>query len=143
MANYRTRISSSWSPTDLLTYMARFSNAASWDPGVSGAEELQPGPPAVGSTYRLQVVSLGRSIALDYRIIELDEGRRVVLQAENTWLRSTDVIEVASAPDGGSTLSYDASLTLRGPLSVLSPVLQRPLNRLGEQAAVGLRAAVA
>jgi hypothetical protein len=143
MANYRTGIPSSWAPATLFTYMARFSNAAAWDPSVTEAEELQPGPPALGSAYRLKVKSFGRSIPLDYRIIEFDENRRVVLRAENALLRSTDVIEVAPAPEGRSTLTYDATLTLKGPWSMFSPALQRPFRRLGDRAAAGLRAALA
>jgi hypothetical protein len=143
MATYRTRIESSREPAALFTYMARFSNAAAWDPSVTEAEELQPGPPALGSSYRLVVKSFGRSLPLQYRIIEFDENRRVVLRAENGWLRSTDVIEVAAAAEGRSTLSYDATLSLKGPLAIFSPVLQRPFQRLGDQAAAGLRTALA
>jgi len=142
MATYRTSIPSIWPPADLFAYMARFSNAAEWDPGVSGAEELIPGPPALGSTYRLQVRSLGRSVALDYRIIEFTDPSRVVLRAENRVLCSTDVIEVQPGPGDGSTLTYDATLTLKGLLSLFSVLLGRPLRRLGDRAANGLRAAV-
>jgi len=142
MASYRTEITSTRPQADLFLYMARFSNAAEWDPGVSGAEELNPGPPALGSTYRLGVRSLGRSIPLEYRIIEFVAPRRVVLRAENHFLRSTDVIEVQPGPGDGSTLTYDATLTLTGLLSPFSPLLGRPLRRLGDRAANGLRATV-
>jgi hypothetical protein len=142
MATYRTSIPSIRPPADLFAYMARFSNAAEWDPGVSGAEELSPGPPALGSTYRLQVRSLGRSVALDYRIIEFTDPSRVVLRAENRVLCSTDVIEVQPGPGDGSTLTYDATLTLKGLLSLFSLLLGRPFRRLGDRAANGLRATV-
>jgi hypothetical protein len=124
----------------VFAYMARFSNAAEWDPGVTGAEELTPGPPALGSTYRLGVRSLGRSLNLDYRITEFDHPARVVLSAENTTLRSIDVIEITSDPGGGSTLTYDATLTLKGIFAVASPLLGPAFRRLGDRAAAGLRA---
>jgi len=50
MATYRTSVSSPKSPADVFSYLARFSNAAHWDPGVSAAEDITPGPPAFGST---------------------------------------------------------------------------------------------
>ena len=142
MATYRTSIPSTRPQADLFTYMARFSNAREWDPSVSGAEELSPGPPALGSAYRLRVRSFGRTVVLDYRIIEFTEPHRVVLQAQNHFLSSTDVIEVQPGPGEGSTLSYDATLTLRGLLSPLSALLNRPFQGLGDRAADGLRAAI-
>jgi Polyketide cyclase / dehydrase and lipid transport len=142
MATYRTSMRSTRPPTELFAYMARFSNADEWDPGVSGAEELTPGPPALGSTYRLRVTSLGRSVALEYRIIAFSDPRRVVLRAENHILRSTDVIEIEAGPGDGSTLTYEATLTLRGLLSPFSALLNRPFRKLGDRAADGLRAAV-
>jgi hypothetical protein len=143
MATYRTTIVSSRAPAALFLYMARFSNATEWDPSVSAAEELQPGPPALGSSYRLHVRSFGRSIPLEYHIVEFDEPHRVVLRAENSLLLSLDVIEVTDGPEGQSTLSYDATLTLKGPLGIFSPVLNRPFRHLGDHAAAGLLRAVA
>ena len=90
--------------------MARFSNAAEWDPGVTEATEADPGPPTLGSTYRLMVRAFGRSLPLDYRICEFDRPHRVVLSAANSMVRSTDVIQVSAGPEGGSTLTYDATL---------------------------------
>ena len=63
MATYRTSVSSPRPPADVFAYLARFSNAAHWDPGVSAAEDITAGPPAFGSTYRLMVRFLGLSRA--------------------------------------------------------------------------------
>jgi hypothetical protein len=120
--------------------MARFSNAAEWDPGVAAAEELTPGPPALGSTYRLQVRSFGRTTPLDYRVTEFAHPSRVVVSAENSTLRSIDVIEITSGPGTGSTLTYKATLTLKGFFAVASPLLGLAFRRLGDRAAQGLRA---
>ena len=100
MATYRTSVSSPRPPADVFAYLARFSNAAHWDPGVAAAEDVTAGPPAFGSTYRLQVRFLGLTVPLEYRIEEIDAPNRVVLQAENSMVRSTDVIEVAEALTG-------------------------------------------
>src|SRR5271165_2233061 len=114
MATYRTSVSSPRPPTDVFSYLARFSNAAHWDPGVSAAEDVTPGPPAFGSTYRLMVRFLGLTLPLEYRIEEIEARKRVVLRAENAMVRSTDVIEVAPTPNGGSTVTYEATLTPKG-----------------------------
>jgi hypothetical protein len=139
MASYRARVTSSRPPSEVFDYMARFSNAAEWDPGVMEATEVKPGAPALGSTYRLMVRSFGRTVPLEYRIVEMDRPRRVVLSAENSLVRSTDVIEISSGPGSGSTVTYDATLRLRGVAVLFSPFLGVSFRRLGDRAIVGLR----
>ena len=143
MATYRARVTSPRPPAEVFDYMARFSNAAEWDPGVAQATEANPGAPTLGSTYLLLVRTFGRAIPLEYRIAEFDRPHRVVLSAENSMVRSTDVIEVSAAPEGGSTLTYDATLRLKGVAALLTPLLDLSFRRIGDRANVGLRAALA
>jgi hypothetical protein len=142
MATYRARVTSPRLPVDVFDYMARFSNAAKWDPGVSEASEADPGMPALGSAYRIGVRVFGRVIPLEYRIIEIDPPDRVVLRAENSTLRSTDAIEVSAKPGGGSILTYDATLELKRVVA-LSPLLDLALRHIGDRAIAGLRATLA
>jgi len=143
MATYRGRVTSPWPPARVFDYMARFSNAAEWDPGVTEATETDPGAPALGSTYRLWVRAFGRVVPLDYRITEFDRPHRVVLSAENSTVRSTDQIEVSAGLGGGSTLSYDASLGLKGVAALFGPLLDLSFHRIGDRAIAGLRAVLA
>ena len=123
MARYRTTVTTAEAPAEAFAYLARFSNAADWDPGVRRAEALTAGPPALGSTYRLVVTFLGLSTPVEYRIEEIDVPTRVVLHAENAAIRSTDVIEVAPEPSGGSRVDYEANLNTKGAFVVFSPVI--------------------
>ncbi|HUY65393.1 MAG TPA: SRPBCC family protein [Acidimicrobiales bacterium] len=143
MATYLARVTSPRPPAEVFDYMARFSNAAEWDPGVTRATEADPGAPTLGSTYRLTVRSFGRAVPLEYRISEFDRPHRVVLSAENAMVRSTDVIEVAAAPGGGSTLTYTATLELKGVAALFTPLLGLSFRRIGDRAIVGLGAALA
>ncbi len=68
---------------------------------------------------------------------------RVVLQAENAAIRSTDVIEVVPEPSGGSRILYEANLQTKGVFVVLSPVIALAFRRVGDRAAEGLRRALA
>jgi Polyketide cyclase / dehydrase and lipid transport len=142
MATYRARVSSQLPPAEVFDYMARFSNAAEWDPGVIEADEDGGGlpGPALGSSFRLMVRSVGRAIPLEYRIVEFDRPRRVVLRAENSIVRSTDVISVVPGPGTGSTITYDAKLQLKGAAALFTPMLGLWLRRIGDRAVVGLRA---
>ena len=142
MATFRTCISSPNPPADVFAYLARFSNAAYWDPGISGAEDITPGPPVFGSTYRLQVRFLGYSVPLEYQIEEIDAPKHVVLRAENAIVRSIDVIGVAPTPSGGSSVTYEATLTPKGISVVLAPLIGVVFRRIGGRAAAGLRTAL-
>lgn len=143
MATYRTSFTSPWPPRDVFGYIARFCNAAEWDPGVVEVRGCQPGPPRLGSTYRLVVCFLGRRFPLDYEIVELLTPRRVVLRAENAVVRSTDVIEVEAAAGGGARLTYSATLRLKGPAGLMAPLISAAFRRTGDRAAAGLRAKLA
>jgi hypothetical protein len=142
MATYRAHVTSLRPQAEVFDYMARFSNAAEWDPGVTEATEVDPGAPTLGSTYRLMVRAFGRAVPLEYRIAEFDRPHRVVLSAENAMVRSTDVIEVSAGPGGGSTLIYDATLGLKGAAALLTPLLGLSFRRIGDRAIVGLRTAL-
>lgn len=102
-----------------------------------------PGPVALGSRFRLVAAFLGRRIPLEYRITAFERPARVVLRADDGKVRSTDEITVVPA-DGGSRVTYDAELTLAGPLGrAIDPVLGLVFRRIGDRAAAGLRATLA
>ena len=143
VAIYRMSVPSARHPADVFEYLARFSKAAFWDPGVSSAEEITPGPPACGSAYRMMVEFLGLSVPLEYRIEEIDIPKRVALRAENAFITSTDVIEVAPADGGGSIVIYEATLVPKGVSTLLEPLLGAAFRRIGDRASAGLRAALA
>jgi uncharacterized protein YndB with AHSA1/START domain len=143
MPTFDTTATSPRAPKEVFAYLAHFSNAARWDPGVVSARETTPGEPRQGSRYRLEVLFFGLRSSLEYRIEEIDAPHRVVLQAENSVFRSTDVIEVSSAPGGGSTVTYHATLRPKGPFAVFSPLVALAFRRVCRRAATGLRVTLA
>ena len=66
MAHYHATIDSPRGPAETFDYLATFSNAAQWDPGVLSGEQLDPGPVRVGTRFRLVVPFLGRRLPLTY-----------------------------------------------------------------------------
>ncbi len=137
MARYHAIVESRSPAADTFGYLATFSNAAEWDPGVLAGEQLDPGPVRAGGRFRLVVPFLGARMSLTYEVIRFVPGREVLLHAANVLLRSTDRIVVTGAADG-STVSYDAEVRLRGPLQVLDPLLQPGFRVVAERAAAGL-----
>ena len=109
MKKYSIETPSPWAPEDAFEYMARFSNAQEWDPGVLGAEDLDHGPPRLGEhlwprRWRARV-ALSRSNIGSLRSTGLC---RVVLVAGNAAILFFDLIEVYGAP-GGSKVVYEAA----------------------------------
>lgn len=139
MARYSTSITTPRRPEEAFEYMAAFDNVAEWDPSVSRAERVGPGPRKLGSRFRVVVSAAGRRLPLDYTIVEIDPPRKVLLVAETPILRSADQITVEPAP-GGAKVTYDADLRLRGPLRIFDPVMSVMFKRIGDRAAAGLRA---
>ena len=137
MARYHATVQSRSSAAETFGYLATFSNAAEWDPGVLAGEQLDPGPVRAGSRFRLRVPFLGVRMSLTYEVIRFVPDREVLLQAANALLRSTDQIVVTGAADG-STVSYDAEVQLRGLLRVLDPLLRPGFRTVAERAAAGL-----
>lgn len=131
-------LSSPRKPLELFGYMARFSNAAEWDPGVRSASDLTTGDPALGSAYRLLISGTKAGIPLTYTIVEFSAPTRVVLLARNSVVTSRDTIEIAPSPTGGSTLRYEAELRGRGVFAVFEPLLKRVFQKMGRRAEASL-----
>ncbi len=137
MARYHATVESRSPAAETFGYLATFSNAAEWDPGVLAGERLDDGPPGAGSRFRLKVPFLGARMSLTYEVISFVPDREVLLHAASALLRSTDRIAVTGAADG-STVSYDAEVRLRGPLQVPGPLLRPGFRAVAERAAAGL-----
>jgi len=142
MAGYRTTIQSNKTPEEAFEYLADFTNAREWDPGVIAGENLTGEPLGPGSRFRLVSRFLGRRIPLEYRIIAFEPPRRVVFQADHAAVCSTDEIRFVTFGDGTS-VTYQADLRLKGPLGwPMNPFFALAFRRVGDRAAAGLRNAL-
>jgi hypothetical protein len=140
MLHYRTRFTAPLDREQVFADISRFDRASEWDPGVEHAEMLTPEPVAQGSRFALRTRFLGRTVPFEYEIVAFEPGARVVLRAENAFVRSIDTITFESAGDQATTISYDATLDPRGATRLATPLLAMAFRRIGDHAAAGLRA---
>ena len=84
---------------------------------------------------------LGRKAALTYRVVEFEPGKAVTLRGENATVVSLDRITFEPS-DGGTRVTYDADLALKGPLRIADPLLGLAFARVGDRALAGLREAL-
>ncbi len=138
MARFTASFDVPASREDLFAYLADFSHAREWDPGVVRAERLDEGPVAPGSAFALEVRFFGREIPMRYEVTKLEAPRRVVFVGETGDVRSEDTITFRKL--GGKTrITYDAVLTLKGLRRLADPLLQLAFQWIGRQALDGLK----
>ena len=135
MASYLVRVRTPRSPEDAFAYMAHLVHFAAWDPGVISAEQIAGDGPGPDAAYDVRVK--GMRAPLRYRTTRYEPTTTVVVRAESRLLTSLDTITVAT--DGtGSLVTYDAALTLNGPLGLADPLVAVGFRRIAGRAADGL-----
>jgi hypothetical protein len=141
MARYQATVQSHRPAAETFAYLATFSNAAEWDPGVLVGQQLDAGPVRLGTRFRLVVPFLGLRMSLTYHVTSYQPGHEVTLAAASTLLRASDRIAVTGGADG-SAVSYAAEVRLRGPLHLLDPILRPGFRAVADRAAAGLARAL-
>ncbi|MEZ4266474.1 MAG: SRPBCC family protein [Myxococcota bacterium] len=139
MARYTTSVQTPLAAPAAFAYMADVTHFAEWDPGVVRVSRVVGDGASVGSAYDLWFKTVGTTL-MRYVVTEYDAPRRVLLTARTRLVTSVDEIRVAPSSAGeGSLVTYDAVLTLNGPLRVFDSLLDAAFQRIGDRAAVGLR----
>ncbi|MEJ7799835.1 MAG: SRPBCC family protein [Ilumatobacter sp.] len=141
MARYSTTIRTDRSAADAFTFMADLRNFEGWDPGVQQATQGVGDGGGPDAEFDVVVDAPGRGLTLRYVTTEYDAPRRVVVRAESKLFTSLDRIDVVEEGNG-SRVTYDAELTLNGPLGVFDIVLKPIFNRIGGRADRGLQQAL-
>ncbi len=137
MARYIVSVSSPMPVDEAFTYMADLRNFAEWDPGVIAVEQVKGDGAGADGVFDVTVKGVPKDLVLRYETTEYDPSTRVVARAESNLLTSLDRITIAP-DDDGSIVTYDAELTLNGPLKLADPVLKLMFGRIGDRAATGL-----
>lgn len=141
MARYVTSATTPLAPEEAFAYMADVTHFVEWDPGVKSVRRITGASAGVGAAYDL-TVQAGTTSVMRYSVTEYDAPRRIVLVARTLFLSSVDEITVAPW-GGGSIVTYDATLTFRGPLGGFDPFLRVVFRRIGDRAAAGLKRVLA
>lgn len=134
MARYVTTVRSPWSVDDAFEYVADLRNFAEWDPGVSASELVEGTALEPSAVYEVKA----NGATLRYKTEELAPPRRFAAEATTRFFKSYDVITV-TPNDAGCDVKYDATLTLNGALKIADPILGLFFNKIGSDAANGLR----
>lgn len=135
---YRREIEVSTDAAAAFAYIADFSHAAAWDPGVAESRRLDDGPIAVGSRFELIALFRGNRQRFEYVVTELEPGRRIALHGDGDKASSDDVVEV-STRDARTIVGYEADLHLKGIYRVGELFIGGMVKRMGDDALDGLK----
>ena len=138
MARYTATIATPRPIDEVFAYLSDFSSTLEWDPGVVEAQRLDDNPPANGSEFRIVAKFLGRRASLLYKIVEFDPPRLVTFRGVNASVISLDRLTFENF-GGGTQVTYDAELSLRGPFKIADRLLALAFARVGDRALNGLR----
>jgi carbon monoxide dehydrogenase subunit G len=141
MAHYTSSVATPLPAPEAFAYMSDVTRFAEWDPGIERAVRVvgagAGAGAGVGAAYDLTVKGLGTTV-MRYVVKEHEAPRRLLMTSKTTFLSSVDEIRVE--PSGaGSIITYDAVLTLNGPLALFDPLLRLAFRRIGDRAMAGLR----
>ena len=93
---------------------------------------------AVGSEYDVVALFRGKRQRFRYRVTELDDGRRIVLEGDGD--KATSVDEIVVEPGGdGARITYTADIKLKGLRRIAEPLLKPMLAKTADEALAGLK----
>ncbi len=127
------------SVADVFGYVADFSNAAEWDPGIAEATKITDGPVRTGSEFDVVALFRGKRHRFHYVVTDFEQERRIVLTGNGHRAQSVDEISFEPAEDG-SRIIYIVDFQLKGIYRPAGPLLLPVLSRMGDHALAGLKA---
>ena len=127
--------------SEVFAYLSDFTTTTEWDPGTVRTTLLS-GDGGVGTRYSNTSTFNGRQTHLVYEVIEFVPGELIRLRGENKTVTAIDTITVQSMFDG-TRITYDADFTFKGVAAIAAPFLRSAFRKLGDEAASGLRKALA
>ena len=139
MARYAATVETAWNREIAFAYLADFATISDWDPGVARSRRLSDDPLTVGARFEVTTSYLGREATLIYETIEIERPHRVLLRAEAGSFTSLDEMTFDERPGGGTLVSYDADLAMKGLARAGELPMRLAFRRIGDAARDGLR----
>lgn len=118
---------------EVFTFLANLENFVEWDPGVESSVQISGDGPCLGASYEVKA----SGAELIYNIVEFEPSHRVVAEAKTKLLYSYDVITFERRQES-TYVTYDATLTLNGPLALGDIAFGVLFTKIAESAVAGL-----
>lgn len=126
----------------VFDYVADFSSAQAWDPGIPSARRLDDAPLGVGSKFELVSRFGSTEQTIVYEITVFDRPNTITFVGEGSNFQGTDVISFADLEGGGTRVTYEADLGLKGLAALATPFIRGRLDTMSDDAVAGLKSAL-
>ena len=123
-------------------YVADFSSAQAWDPGIPRARRLDDGPLSVGSRFELVSKFGTTEQTIVYELKTFDRPSTVTFEGDGKRFHGTDVISFTDAGAGRTRVRYVAELGLKGIAALSLPFIRGRLDAMSDDAVAGLKHAL-
>ena len=114
---------------EVFAFVADQTNAPRWQTDLHEVRRLTEGPVGVGSEHEFVRVFAGREIASRNRFVEFEPGRHVAFEIPSGWITGRASYLTEASPSGGTILVSRMQFRIRGPATLLEPILARLLAR--------------
>lgn len=104
-------------------------NHPRWDRRVVRLEPAQPGPPALGTEFRMTRTLMGRREVHTFRYVEWEPEQTMSYQSQGGPMPLLFQARFAPAGERSTRLTIAGSADLRGPRALLAPVLGHLFTR--------------
>jgi carbon monoxide dehydrogenase subunit G len=115
----------------VVDYLRDFSRTEQWDPGTVSCVREDDGPPREGARWHNVSQFRGRRTELTYRLTT-SQDRRLVFTGENRTAETTDDLTFRTV-DGGTEVTYRATIRFKGLAALAGPFLRKEFERLGDE----------
>lgn len=123
---------------DVFAYMADFSNGPEWDPTQTSSVAREDGGPRLGQIYDIVVEWGDRKLPMVYEVTAYKPNHMITLTGDGSTTHAVDTLEFAEVSDGGTAVTYNADIRLKGFLRVAEPFLGSKFTELFDNAEAGI-----
>jgi uncharacterized protein YndB with AHSA1/START domain len=114
---------------EVFVFVADQTNAPQWQTGLHEVRRLTDGPIGVGSEHEFVRRFAGRRFASRNRFVAFEPGRYVLFEIPSGWITGTASYRTEASQSAGTRLTSQMQFRVRGPLSLLEPILSRLLAK--------------
>ena len=114
---------------EVFAFVADQTNAPKWQTDLHEVRRLTDGPIGVGSEHEFVRTFAGRRLSSRNRFVAFEPGRYVKFEIPSGWISGTASYRTEVSRSAGTVLTSRMEFRVRGPLSLLEPVLSRILAR--------------
>jgi uncharacterized protein YndB with AHSA1/START domain len=114
---------------EVAAYAGDPSNAPQWYVNIKSVEWKTPPPIAEGSSMAFVAQFLGRRIAYTYEVVELVEGRRLVMRTAQGPFPMETTYTWDPTPDGGTRMTLRNRGEPSGFGNIVAPIMAKAMAR--------------